>query len=139
MSDSRIMRGSQRDTGLLWASGLVTFGGIMLLTMGFLQFLQGLSAVFKDQLYVAGPKYLYRFDLTAWGWAHVIVGVIAIVIGVTLLLGKSFGLYAGLAIAGLSALTNFTFLPYYPLWAIVLIAFDVAIIWAISVLLGQRW
>jgi len=29
-------------------------------------------------------------------------------------------------------LSNFLFIPYYPLWALVLIALDVAVIWALT-------
>jgi hypothetical protein len=36
-------------------------------------------------------------------------------------------------LAILSAVANFFFIPYYPVWSIVIIALDVAIIWALTV------
>jgi hypothetical protein len=35
-------------------------------------------------------------------------------------------------LVSLSALANFFFIPYYPLWAIVVIALDVWVIWALT-------
>ena len=39
---------------------------------------------------------------------------------------------AGIVVAGISALINFTWLPYSPFWAVVLIAIDILIIWALA-------
>ncbi len=35
-------------------------------------------------------------------------------------------------VAGLSAFANFLWLPYYPIWAILVITLDVIIIWALA-------
>jgi hypothetical protein len=35
-------------------------------------------------------------------------------------------------LAVISGIANFLFLPYYPLWSIVVIALDVFIIWALA-------
>ena len=39
---------------------------------------------------------------------------------------------AGVAIVSLSALANFLWIPYYPLWAMTVLALDVAAIWALT-------
>ena len=39
----------------------------------------------------------------------------------------------GIILAVLSAFANFTFIPYYPFWAIMIIAVDVFVIWALAV------
>ena len=41
-------------------------------------------------------------------------------------------LAVGVIVAGLSAIVNFAFIPVYPVWAIVIIALDVAVIWALT-------
>jgi hypothetical protein len=38
----------------------------------------------------------------------------------------------GIVLAGLSLIANFLFLPYYPLWSLMIIGLDVAVIWALS-------
>jgi hypothetical protein len=44
----------------------------------------------------------------------------------------AWGMVAGIAVAVLSLIANFLFLPHYPLWSIVMIAIDVAIIYALA-------
>jgi hypothetical protein len=138
MADRATRAVRAESSSLLWASGLATFAGVLLVMTGFLQFLQGLSAVFRDPVYIATVSYIYKFDLTAWGWIHIIIGIVVIAVGVMIMTGRTVGYVAGIVIAGLSTLANFLFIPYYPLWSIVLIALNVAIIWALSVLMGQR-
>lgn len=121
-----------------WAEGIAIFAGAMLATLGVLQLLQGLSAVANDDLFVRTGSYVLDVDLTAWGWAHMLVGAVAALVGVCLLLGQYWALVAGVCVAVVSALANFAFLPYYPWWALVLIAFDLAVIWALSTMIGQR-
>jgi hypothetical protein len=124
--------------GSAWADGLAVFGGCALLTLGVFQFVQGLSAALEDEVYLRTPNYVFDFDLTAWGWIHMIIGVIAVVVGGAIVAGQWWGFSAGIGIAILSALASFAFMPYYPLWALVIIAFDIAVIWALSSLLGRR-
>jgi hypothetical protein len=107
------------------------FAGVMLLILGALQVLQGVAAALDDEVFVRGVKYTYKLDLTAWGWIHIVVGAIAVAVALGILAGQAWGQVAGIGVAGLSVLANFTWLPYYPLWALVLIAFDVFVIWAL--------
>ena len=64
-----------------WATGAVVFAGGILLINGTLAILQGISAVAKDKVYVAAPRYIYQFDLTGWGWVHIVLGILAIGVG----------------------------------------------------------
>ena len=108
------------------------FAGVLLLISGAFGTLQGASAIANDDLYSAGSEYLYKFDMTAWGWVHVVLGVLCLVVAIGILRGSSWAQVSGMIIAGLSAITNFAFLPHYPLWAITIIALDLLIIWALS-------
>jgi hypothetical protein len=121
-----------RSTGNAWAGGLTTFAGLILLMGGVLALLQGISALAKDEVYVRTRDYTYSFDLTTWGWIHLLLGVAAIAVGLAIMAGQTWGLLTGIAVAVLSAIANFLFLPQYPLWALVLITLDVAVIWALS-------
>jgi hypothetical protein len=120
-----------------WAEGIGIFAGAALLTVGVFQFLEGLAALSKDEVFVRTTNYVFEFDLTTWGWIHLIVGVIVAVVGGCILAGQAWALVAGVVLAIVSALTNFVWLPYYPFWAVVIIAFDVAVIWALSTMLGR--
>lgn len=126
------------STTMAWADGITIFAAVVLTTMGVFQALQGLSAIAKDDVFVNAPNYVFEIDLTAWGWAHLLLGVLAVLVGVSMLYGQGWALIAGIVIAILSALANFLFIPYYPLWAIVVIALDLVIIWALSTVWGAR-
>jgi hypothetical protein len=128
--------GSAAHSGL--AGGVTLFAGTALATVGFFQFFEGLSAVLSDSVYVSTRAYTYQFDITTWGWIHLIMGVTAVLVGIGTLLDRDLAYIMGVMIAALSALTNFLFIPWYPVWAIVIIAFDVAVIWALCVRLNEH-
>ncbi|HET9648988.1 MAG TPA: hypothetical protein VFP34_12280 [Microlunatus sp.] len=98
--------------------------GVLLIVAGAFQALEAISAIVNDQYLLVAPRYIYAFDLTAWGWIHLIIGLGLAAIGISLLLGQGWALMAGIAIAAISAVVNFTWLPYSPFWAILLIAID---------------
>lgn len=113
-----------------WAGGLTLFAGIVVVMLGVFEFLQGFSAVRRDDVFVRAPSYVYEFDLTTWGWIHMLIGVIAMVIGGAVLTTRKSGLVAGIVLAVLSAVSNFLFIPQSPWWSLVLIGLNVAVIWA---------
>ena len=115
-----------------WAFGLTIFAAAMLVTIGLFQCVAGLAALFDDDLFVTTPNYTFAFDLTTWGWTYLLIGLLAIAVGVALFLRQTWAMVAGIVLAMLSALSNFVFLPHYPLWSIVIIAFDIALIWALT-------
>jgi hypothetical protein len=129
------------STKRMVAYGTTAFAGVMLATVGVFQILEGISAVAKDDVYVRGLDYVYKLDITAWGWITMLIGAIAVGVAIGILLGQTWGRIAGIAIAGLSALSNFAFLPYSPVWTLVIIAFNAFVIWALCVQLSHddRW
>ena len=115
-----------------WAHGISFFAGALLIVGGGAQALQALAAIVNDKYFVVAPNYLYTLDLTAWVWIHLLIGLAFVAIGICLLLGQGWALIAGIVVAGISALINFTWLPYSPFWAVLLIAIDILIIWALA-------
>ena len=114
------------------AAGTTIAAAALLLIAGVVSLVQGISAVAADELFVVGVEYTYAFDVTTWGWIHIVVGILVIVAAFGLFAGAAWARMAGIALAGLSILANFLWLPYYPVWAIVVIALDVVVIWAIA-------
>jgi len=127
MSDTDTRR---RPSG--WATGFTVFAVAMMFTSGVFQVLEGIAALVKDDFFVVTDNYAFNVDTTAWGWIHLIIGVLLILIALGILSGATWARVAGVAIAVLSMVSNFMFLPYYPLWAILVIALDIAVIWALS-------
>jgi len=112
--------------------GLTLFAGAMMIAAGVYHAFIGIAALFNDTIYVTTPGYIYQFDLTGWGWAHLLLGVLVAVAGGAVLQGQTWGRMTGIALAVISMIANFLFLPYYPLWSILIIVLDVAVIWALA-------
>ena len=120
------------------SSGGAIFAGTVLAIAGLFQFFEGLSAVLKDDVYVATPNYVYQFDLTAWGWVHLVVGVVAVGVGVAVLMNQAWAMVTGIVMATLSLILQFLFIPWQPIWALVIIGINIAVIWALATRLGER-
>ncbi|MFD0689077.1 DUF7144 family membrane protein [Actinomadura fibrosa] len=120
-----------------WAVGFAIFGGIMLVLIGTFQAIQGLAAILEDKFYVVAPHYTYEIDVTAWGWIHLLLGILAVVAGFVVFSGRVWARAIGIAFAVVNAISQFLFLPYYPVWGLTMIALDVAVIWALCVY-GRR-
>jgi hypothetical protein len=137
MSTTSSRREFENSSKGAWALGGAAFAGVMLATLGAFQALQGIAALANDEVYVRGISYAYKFDLTTWGWIHLILGLVAVAAGVGILAQQAWANAVGLVIAFLSALTSFAFMPYYPFWSIVILAFDVFVIWALCTVLAN--
>lgn len=123
-----------RRTGPTGWLGVVLFGGIMLLMVGGFQIIQGFVALFRDEYYLVSPNGLViELDYTAWGWTHLIIGLIAVATGVGVMVGQMWARVVGIVIAVVSALVNVAFLSAYPIWSTIVIAMDVLVIYALAV------
>ncbi|GAA2665670.1 DUF7144 family membrane protein [Streptomyces vastus] len=115
------------------ASGLVVFAAIMLVIAGILDIFRGIMGIADDDLFVTTEQYVFRFDLTGWGWFHLILGFLGVLIGASLFTAALWARVAGVAIAGFLIIANFLSLPYYPVWSIISIALYSFVIWALCV------
>ncbi|MEY7978492.1 hypothetical protein AB8O53_19485 [Streptomyces pilosus] len=114
-----------------WAEGLTVFAAVSLMIVGVLDILRGVMGIAEDDVFVTTQDYVFKFDLTAWGWTHLALGVLAVLVSLGLVRGAMWARVAGVAIAGLLIIANFLSLPYYPVWSVVMIAFSGFIIWAL--------
>jgi hypothetical protein len=116
-----------------WARGASVFAGSLMLVAGILQLFEGLTALFYgDNFLVRTPTYLFSLSPTAWGWTHLVLGILIAGAGVAIFTGNPVARGLGILLAGLSAIANFLWLPHYPLWASVVLALDVFIIWGLA-------
>ena len=115
-----------------WALGAIAFAATILTMVGVFQVITGLVAVFNDEFFVVTRNYTFDLDVSAWGWIQLIVGVVSIAVGFGLYSRATWAGITALVIASMSAVANFFFIPYYPIWALVVIALDVWLIWALT-------
>jgi hypothetical protein len=132
-------RSRHDDDRNAWAAGGTVFAGMLLLVGGVLAVLEGIVGIARDSVYVVTRGgYAYNFSVTAWGWIHLVLGVIAVLVGISLLQGAPWARYAGIGIASLSMIANFMFLPYQPVWSIIMVGIDIFVIWSLATYHPQR-
>jgi hypothetical protein len=115
-----------------WALGGIAFGGTVLIMVGAFEIIAGLVAIFDDSFYVIRANYTFDLDTTAWGWIHLILGIALLCTGFGLFSRSTWAGVTAIVLAAVSATANFFFIPYYPLWSIVVIALNVWVIWSLT-------
>jgi hypothetical protein len=116
-----------------WAVGWTTFAAIMLMVVGIFQGIAGLTAVLEDEVYTLTEEYVLKFDLTSWGWLHLAMAAVLFLAGMGLFSGAVWARTLGVVMAALSMIANFAYLPWYPVWSIIMIVVNIFVIWALTV------
>ena len=98
------------------ALGLTVFAATIMMMVGSFQAIQGIIALANDTFFVVGAEYVFQLDVTTWGWIHLLLGALLVTAGVILFRGAVWARTVGVIAAALSALFNFAWLPYYPIW-----------------------
>jgi hypothetical protein len=130
MSDYESTGTTEPESGSA-AAGYV-FAGVILIIAGIFSAIAGLVAIIDDNFYVVTANYTFDIDTTAWGWIHLILGLIVAFAGYALFAARTWARVVGVTVATLSAIVNFFFIPYYPFWAILIISLDVWVIWSLT-------
>lgn len=116
----------------------VQFAAIMLMLTGSFHVIQGLTALLNKEVYQVGESGLsVSVGYTTWGWVHLVWGAIAILVGVSLLAGRTWARILAVIVAFFSAVGNIAFLHASPVWGAIAIAVDVIVIWAVMVHGGE--
>jgi hypothetical protein len=115
-----------------WAVGWTAFAGIMMIMMGIWWVIAGLVAIFEESFYVVTFNWIFEFNVTAWGWIHVILGIVVGLAGFYLFSGAVWARTVGVVVAVIAGLVAFAWMPYYPIWGIIFLAVSVAVIWALT-------
>lgn len=114
------------------AGALMFFGGLLAVSAG-------VAALREDAVFASTQSYAFDYSLTGWGWVHLFLGAAIAVAGIAVMLtGATWARWIGVGIAGLGMIASFMWLPYFPLWAVITLAVDVFIIWALCAGMGTR-
>lgn len=114
------------------AVGFTLFAAVMMVMIGTFQAIAGIVALVNDTFYVVGQEWVFQFDVTTWGWIHLVIGIVIGLAGVALFSGAIWARTVGVIVATLSAVVSFAWLPWYPIWAVLVITADVFVIWALT-------
>lgn len=127
-----------QPTGMTAWVGWIAFAGFMMVMLGTFHVIQGLVALVNDEYFLVGQSGLVvSMDFTAWGWVHVIGGVLVLSAGVGVFTGKIWARTVGVVVAMGSAVVNVAFLSAYPVWSSIMILIDILVIWALTVHGGE--
>jgi hypothetical protein len=122
---------ASRATG--WV-GWIFFAGCMMVLSGTFNVIWGIVALVRDEVFVRGPRgNVINLDYVTWGWVNLIFGIAAVAAGFGLLVGATWAYIIAVVMAGLSVVDNLLVIGAYPIWSTIVIAFDVLVIWAITV------
>src|SRR5262245_6970185 len=115
-----------------WAWGFAIFAGVMMIMIGTFQAFEGLAAIINDDLFVVTGNYAFEFDTTAWGWIHMIAGIVVAIAGFYVFTGNLLARIIGILMCLASAVINFFYIPYYPVWSVLIIALNIVVIAALA-------
>jgi hypothetical protein len=118
--------------------GWVVFAAVIMMVNGTFNAIQGLSAIFRDDAYwVTRGGEVLTFNVTTWGWIHLILGILTIIIGYLLLQGSTFARVIGIALVCLNLIAQFAYLPLFPFWGVIGIAVSFFVLYALIVHGGE--
>ncbi|MET7466488.1 hypothetical protein [Nonomuraea sp. NPDC005501] len=113
--------------------GWVWFAAIMILMSGLFNVISGLYAIFNGDFYVATARRLLLFNLTGWGWVHLLLGILLVVVGATLLAGQTWARVVAVVLVMLNAVTQLIWIAVNPWWSLVVITVDLVVLYALIV------
>jgi hypothetical protein len=113
------------------AIGLTILAAVFMMVTGVFGFFEGLAAVIRGSFFVTLPNYAFSLSATSWGVVHIILGALLFVAGAALMADQTWARITGVILAAFMMIANFVYLPYYPVWAIVVIALNAFVIWAL--------
>jgi hypothetical protein len=126
-------QGADAPTGAGW----LLFAGIMLALIGILNVIYGIAAIGNSSFFVNDTKYILS-DLNTWGWVMLGLGALQIGAAASTWNGGSFGVWFGIAVAGLNAIGALLSIPAYPFWSLAVFTIDILVIYGLAVYGGQH-
>ncbi|MCL2769696.1 MAG: hypothetical protein FWD42_06245 [Solirubrobacterales bacterium] len=117
-------------------SGWIMFAGVIMIIEGFLDAMWGLAAVINNEVVTVGGRGgVVVWDITAWGWAHLLIGTAVAITGLGLLAGMTWARWAGIFFVSFAAIIQFGTFSLFPLWSILIIGLCIVILYQLT----ARW
>jgi hypothetical protein len=125
--------GTTRSVTSGWV-GWIWFAGLVLVLVGTINAIEGLAAIVEDDVFVTtGEGGLLVFDLTTWGWVHLLLGALQILAGLALFSGATWARVTAIVLVMLSVIGHIAWLNAQPVWSVIVIVLDLLVLWALVV------
>jgi hypothetical protein len=118
------------------ATSWIIFAAAVMFTIGAIDIIQGLAALFKETTYaIAGGEkaLLVTTSFDTWGWALIIWGIVLMLSAASLFAGKGWGRWFALVVVLVNGVGQIAWFPAYPLWSLLAIGLEIAVLWALTV------
>ena len=126
---------AQTDARAGAAEGWAMFAGIIMVIAGASDIIFGLTAIFKDEALTRVGGHTIVWDLTAWGWITLLIGVLMVAAAFGLFSGQSWAMWTTVAFATLAAIGQISWITVYPIWSLIVISLCVIVIYQLT----ARW
>jgi hypothetical protein len=124
---------NNKANGVTGWVGWVYFAAFMLIAIGFFQTILGFTALLNDQWLVSVGGKLLLLDYTTWGWIHLILGIVSMVVGTGLFNGSTWARVIAVILVLFNFMAQFAFVSVYPVWSIIIMVVDVLVLYALTV------
>ena len=117
------------------ATGWVIFAAAVMFTIGAIDIIQGLAALLKSTTYIipGGEKsLLVTTNFDRWGWSLIIWGIVLILAAGSLFSGREWARWFALVVILVNGVGQIAWFPAYPLWSLLAIGLEIAVLWALS-------
>jgi hypothetical protein len=112
--------------------GWAAFAAAVLFVAGVFSGLYGLGAVLNDKVVTVGGRGVIVWDFTVWGWIHMGVAAVMIATSLALFAGQNWARWTAVVLCILNAILQLTIITAFPIWALVVIALDVAVMYQLT-------
>jgi hypothetical protein len=108
--------------------GWIFFASMMMILLGAIQIIEGIVALVNHNYYKVGPNDLViRVGFGPWGWVHLALGVVVVLAGFEVMMGRTWARVVGIVLAAVSAIVNIGFIDASPVWAVIVITLVIVI------------
>lgn len=112
--------------------GVIVFGATVMVMLAIFNIIQGILAIGKNDVFVQSGGDVVIWDVSTWGWIHLVLGILLAVTGVALFKGSVAATVTAIVLVILNASAQMLFLPVYPFWSMIVIAVDLLVLWALT-------
>lgn len=133
------MAAAKKKAANVGPSGWAAFAGVILFVIGVFNVLYGLAALLNDSqvLVTNGYDGVIIWNLTTWGWIHLVIGAVMVATSIGLFTVKEWARVIAIIFCVLSAIAHIGLITAFPLWSILIIVLDVLVIYNLTVKGGE--
>jgi hypothetical protein len=112
-------------------TGWLTYAGVMLIIVGFLDVINGLWALDRSDSF--SRDLLYADKLGGWGWFYLILGIILVLAGIGVFYRSQLARWTGIIVASISIVGNALWVFVFPVQVFILILLASLVVYGLVV------